>query len=118
MDLSKAQKTKIGKMGKEELQRELNEEEPSRFGQDSRWYIQKRLDEFLQEEERAEKERQEALREKQLGIAEDALAASNEAKESGHTAKLLSEQANLKSWIAVGISAVALVLAIIGLFSK
>jgi len=118
MDLSKAQKTKIGKLNKEELQLELNEDEPCRFGQGSRWYIQKRLDEFLHEEERVETDRQQVLREKELSTAESALSASKEARESSQTANLLSEkansiskQANLKSWIAIGISAIALLLA-------
>jgi|TARA_Y100000310_G_scaffold340973_1_gene438585 hypothetical protein len=125
MDLSKAQKTKISKLGKQELQEELSGEGRSRFGQDSRWYIQKRLDGLLEEEDRAEKVQHQALLEKEISTAERALAASLQAGESCVRANSLSEEANsmsrgadLKSRIAVSISLVALVLAAVALLVR
>lgn len=122
MDLSKAQKARIGNLSKEELQEELSEEGRPRFGQDSRWYIQKRLDEFLEVEEKAEKEREQAMREKEISIAENALAVGQEARESSHKAgsqadeaSTISRGADLKSWIAIGISLLALFIAVIGM---
>ena len=122
MDLSKAQKARIGELSKEELQEELSEEGRSRFGQDSRWYIQKRLDQFRQAEDKAEKEQEQAMIEKQISIAENALAVGQQASESSHKAGLqadeagtISRGADLKSWIAIGISLLALFIAVIGM---
>lgn len=120
MQLSKVQRAKISGLGKQELREELNGEGRSRFGQDSRWYIQQCLDGLVEEEQRAEKEQQQALREKEISTAQRALTVSTEAKESSERANSLSEQANslsrgadAKSWIAIGISLLALLLAAI-----